>query len=215
MSLIDYGALLRVNGEFVNKDQNLFMDFSDTGYVCKEALWKDGNKYDIDGNYFVYAGDEHFMICFYKGFFDIISDEVMIYSGWNDHFIKETLYFKDLPDITIEHLDKNIRTECLIDTPDEFDIKDLEWRYGKKKGKQKIRRIYKRISFAKRRQTDSINKYYSNRWLATWMYNGNKYEVIFGYGIDPNEKVWDSIKNNGYNFSDVERNIIDNWFKGE
>ena len=74
MSAIDYGALLRVNGKFINKNDDLFSYCSDTGYVCDKATYysdyeKKEIEIDIMGNYYVYAGDENFLLCFYKGYF--------------------------------------------------------------------------------------------------------------------------------------------------
>ena len=72
----------------------------------------------------------------------------------------------------------------------------------------KINRVIKKYK-------NVIWKTRSSRWLATWDYNGNHYEVIFGYGIDPNKDVWNRIKLDSYDFSDVERQIIDGWFVGD
>ena len=60
MSAIDYGALLRVNGKFINKNDDLFSYCSDTGYVCDKATYysdyeKKEIEIDIMGNYYVYA----------------------------------------------------------------------------------------------------------------------------------------------------------------
>ena len=47
--------------------------------------------------------------------------------------------------------------------------------------------------------------------MAEWDYKGKHYEVIFGYGIDADKEVWDDTKHR-YDFSDVERKVIDEWF---
>ena len=215
MAFIDWGALLKVNGKFINKDADLFMDCSDTGYVCEKAVYKDGQEYDIQGNYFVYAGDKSFMLCFYKGMFYVISDEKIIHTvSWNP-FIKETFYFDSLPNVTVEHLDKELRRKCVFDHFDEEEIEDWVNHWGKKKTEKLILKRSKDIRTAWRKQTEGISKNRSDRWLVTWIHNGNKYEVIFGYGIDPCEEVWNDIKFEYYDFSDVERRIIDSWFKGE
>ena len=57
MALIDWGSLLRVNGKFINKNKDLFMNCSDTGYVCKQAEYPDGTVVYIDGNNFVYESN--------------------------------------------------------------------------------------------------------------------------------------------------------------
>ena len=205
MSIIDYGSLLRVNGKFINKNKDLFMNCSDTGYICKQAEYSDGTVTDIDGNYFVYAGDENFLIVFYKGWFHVIHNNKIIYSDWNNPFISETIYFEDLPTLKIEHLNKNLINEY-PDPPDEYDIKWYYERYGKKKAQLKLNRLAKS-------RNRIVCKTRTYRWLATWEYNGKKYEVIFGDGIDPNEDLWNEIKYDHYEFTDVERQIIDGWFK--
>lgn len=211
MAFIDYGALLRVNGKFLNKNDDLFVKSSDTGYVCDKATYySDSEKkvieIDIMGNYYVYAGDENFLLCFYKGYFYVISNNKIIHTVSYNPFISETFYLDGYPSIKVESLDKTIRREyCAL--PDEYDRKYFYERYGKKKGQVRINRICKR-------HNKSFYNTRSSRWLATWDYNGNHYEVIFGYGIDPVESVWNRIKFDHYDFSDVERKIIDEWFKG-
>ena len=205
MALIDYGALLKVNGKFINKNSDLFMSCSDTGYVCKDVEYLDGAKGYIDGNYFVYAGDENFLIAFYKGIFCVVHNNKIIYSDCNSTFISETLYFEGLPTLKIEHLDKELINEY-PDPPDEYDIEWYYERYGKKKSQLKLYRLAKsrnRIAYKVR----------TFRWLATWEYKGKKYEVIFGEGIDTNENVWNDIKYDHYGFTDVEREIINSWFE--
>ncbi len=111
MAMIDYGALLRKNGKFINKNNDLFMESSDTGYICKDAVDEHGYKYDIDGNYFVYAGDENFMVVFYKTTYKVISDGKILYSGWNMPFNSEVHYFEGLPALKVSRLSKYYEIE--------------------------------------------------------------------------------------------------------
>lgn len=214
MAFIDWGAILRVNGKFINKNEELFMKCSDAGYVCEKATDKNGNMYDIDGNYFVYAGDKDFMLVFYKGYAHIISNEKIIYTVSWSPFIRETFYFDGHPNVTVELLDKELKKKCYIDPFDEEEIEDWINHLGKKKTDKLVFKRNKDIRTAWRKQT-CLYVRKLHRWLATWTHNGNKYEVIFGRGIDPSEKCWNDIKFEYYDFSDVEREIIDNWFKGE
>ena len=211
IAAIDYGSLLRINGEFINKNGDLFMDCSDTGYVCDKATYFDEyqNKETeiyIAGDYYVYAGDKNFMLCFYKGLMRIISNNKQICSRWNIPFTSETIYLDGFSTIKVEHLDKEFQRDY-YEHPDEADKNYFIYRYGKKKGYFKYLRYLKRNS-------KKYFKHRTQRWLATWKYNGKKYEVIFGYGIDPDEKVWERIKfdDDGYGFTNVEREIIDGWF---
>ena len=213
MAAIDSGALLRINGEFINKNGDLFMDCSDTGYVCDKATYFDEyqnkeTETDIDGNYYVYAGDENFMLCFYKGYFHVIHNNKIIHTVSYVPFISETIYLDGFPTIKVEYLDKIFQRKYYYKA-DESDKNYFIYCYGKKKGYLKYLRYLKR-------NRGGWFKYCTDRWLATWEYNGNHYEVIFGYGIDPDEKIWERIKfdDDGYEFTDVERNIIDSWFAG-
>ena len=231
IAFIDYGALLKVNGKFINKNGDLFMDCSDTGYICDKATYFDEyqNKETeiyIAGDYYVYAGDKNFMLCFYKGLMRVISNNKQICSRWNIPFASETIYLDGFPSIHVQHLDKNIYTipveslgtwkdfvkQYWIGATGDEKLSDLE--YGYKRFKQFRKAAKKRARY--RRSPKRYDRYRTGRWLATWEYNGNHYEVIFGYGIDPDEKIWERIKfdDDGYEFTDVERNIIDSWFAG-
>lgn len=223
MAIIDFGAILRVDGKFINKNKDLFMNCSDTGYVCKQAEYPDGTVRDIDGNYFVYAGDENFLIVFYKGIFHVIHNNKIIYSGYNIHSNSETFYFEGLPTLKVEHLDKNIYFEPVETegTWEEYVRENWKNATGKEKlselecGGKRYKWFMKNTKrIARQRKNHSRwYKYKTDRWLATWEYNGRKYEVIFGRGVDPNEKVWNDIKYDSFGFTHVEREIIDEWFK--
>lgn len=228
MAVIDYGALLRVNGKFINKNENLFMNCSDTGYVCKEAEYYDDyekkwKSITIDGNYYVYAGDENFLVVFYKGMFHVIYNNILICSRWNVPFISETIYLNEFPSIKVKHLDKNLYIEPIesLGTWKDYvkdnwngatgDEKLSELEGGHKEYKQFMRAL--KANARSLKHPGKYDKYRTPRWLATWDYNGNHYEVIFGNGIDPNEKIWNNIKFDSYDFTDIEREIIDKWFE--
>jgi len=211
MSMIDYGALLRVDGKFINRNQ-MFMDSSDTGFMYDEVLY-DGDKMNINGDFFVYAGDEEFMIVFYKRIFHIISHGKVIKTVFNDPFESEKFFFVDLPDVTVKHLDTDRTVSMWFNLYDtDYDKDFLRRRYGRKEALKIIFRNCKRNN----RLAKSISNYYmTSRWLVTWEHNGHKYEVIFGYGIEPTEVVWNEIKNGYYDFTETEQKLIDSWFEGE
>jgi len=230
MAMIDYGAILRVEGEFINKNKDMFMDASDTGYVCKSAVYALGNgdEYDgtevpIDGNYFVYAGDEDLLVVFYKGLYKVILHEKIVLEGWNNPFASETHYLDKIANITVSHLDKNMYCMPMESSGTWREFMKEIWSGAT--GDEKLSelddgyKIYKR--FVKRcknvyrtNRNGGCYKYRTDRYIATWEHKGKKYEVIFGCGIDPNERVWNRIKNDSYGFTDVEREIIDGWFGG-
>lgn len=230
MAYIDYGSILKVNGKFINKNGDLFMESSDTGYICDRATYFDEyagreDVMDVAGNYYVYAGDEKFMLCFYKGTVHVISNNRLICSRWNIPFVSETIYLDGFPSIKIEYLDKNMHVYPVesVGTWKEYVKENWRGATGNEKisdlqdGHKRYKRFQKmlRKNAREKKNPSKWYKYRTNRYLATWEYNGNKYEVIFGYGIDPSEKVWNDIKNDSYDFTDTEREIIDKWFGDE
>ena len=220
MAFIDYGALLRVDGKFINKDTDLFMDASDTGYVCDTAIDLDGSEIKVDGNYYIYAGDENLLICFYKTGLVIISGGKVIKRIWRPQFASETLKDPDcrFPLLSIRRLDPEKRKPHGWEHWEEYAAE----RYGtplagylplnKLQRGEKIFRTWMRQ--AKRHRRAAKRKYYySARYLAEWDHGGRHYEVIFGYGIDPSSDVRADIRTgDNYDFSDTERKIIDDWF---
>lgn len=213
MAMIDYGAILRVDGKIVNHE--MFMEVSDTGYKPPEKVWYPKyNDYDsVAGEYFVYAGDEDFLVCFYKSELFAVSKGEVVFSRWGNYFnsiTEETFFLNNLPTITIAHLDKQMHYDDYLDL-DEYDRKmiDDDRKNNRKHHIRRWQRISKRIW---RTRKESWRYDYSHRFIATWEHKGRKYECIYGFGIDPNREVWDDIKYNSYDFSDNERDIIDMWF---
>ena len=217
MAMIDYGAILRVDGKIVNNE--LFMEVSDTGYIPPEKVTDDAYEEDIyiNGNYFVYAGDEDFLVCFYKTSFVVIYDGRVVLSRWGfwyENILSYTHYLNKLPSITISRLDKNKHCsgEDLLDYVDYYELIEEARKHNKKRELLRWQRVAKRIY---RNRKAGRYQYYSQRFVATWDYDGRHYECIYGYGIDPNKEVWGEIKHKHYDFSDTERRIIDSWFEGE
>lgn len=71
MAMIDYGTILIKDGVIVNRNQ-MFMDASDTGYIAP----------CVDGDYFAYAGDENFMLCFYKNQVAVVVRDEIVSKLW-------------------------------------------------------------------------------------------------------------------------------------
>ena len=224
MAMIDYGALLRVDGKFINKNKGMFMDSSDTGYVCNKATDKEGNVVNIDRNYFVYAGDKNFLLVFYKGLYKVISNEEIIFSQWDMPFNAETHYFEGLTNVKVSQLSKwyEIVETDRIGTWEDF-VKEY---WAGTTGKEKLSELADGYKYFKRfrkrcKKAAYVNRHggayktRSCRYIAEWEYNGHKYEVIFGYGIDNDEKVWNEIKNKSYGFREDEIELIDSWFTSE
>ena len=168
MASIDYGAILKVNDKFINKDCDLFMRMKDcVGFTLKTAYHNKYGDINIDGNYFVYAGDENLLMCFYKGSCVVVSNGVIL-GVYSTEFKSET-FFLDETKLTISRLDNTYKK-------DEYDC-----------------------------------KYRSYRFKATWEYKGNKYECIYGYGIETYSDIWEEIRNR-FDYSKKEVDIIDSWF---
>lgn len=204
MAMIDYGAILMIDGKKYN--DSMFMETSDCGFVPEKAYSKEYDQWmNIKGNYFVYAGDDNFMLVFYKCWAHVISAGEILYSTPFDfHYPGETRYFDGLPTVTFEHLDKN-------KYPQQFDLNKDDYdyyisRYGKVWGELYWYRAVKRI---KRNTWYS----YTNRYVARWEYQGRKYEVIYGYGIDPDKECWESIRDEAYDFTEIEKRKINGCFE--
>jgi hypothetical protein len=200
MAMVDYGALLRVNGKFINKNKGLFMDMKDAvGFVLETAKYPQWHDININDNYFVYAGCEDLLLCFYKTYFYVISNGEVVRTYSDNNLEAETLLVNGIS-IKVKHLDN----DWIIDK--------LEIDYDDKKyvSKNKWSRYIKRVGEVNRKRP---LKYKTHRYIASWEHNEKIYEVIFGYGIEPNEDVWNTIKCKSYEFTDKERKIIDEWFK--
>lgn len=212
MAFIDYGALLRVDGVFLNKDKDLFMDASDTGYVCGAAIDEDGNEHIIDGNYYVYAGDEKLMLCFYKGTIVIVSGNKVIEVISPTQFAAETYTaIPGLEELKVSHLDK----QKYPDEATEMDFYDyLDYSLAVTDAKPTWKNYVNYCRMIKNfRRWNRRNKSFTYRFLAEWDYGGHHYEVIYGYGIDPDTVTWCEISSgDSYGFTDTERYIIDRWF---
>lgn len=220
MAMIDYGALLRVNGEFVNKNKFLFMEASNTGYVLEKARYSDISIYDkdvdIDGNFYVCAGDKDLLLTFYKGFFYVISNGLILEAIINVPFISDTSYVGDVG-IKVSHLEPDLQIE---ENDDRWTWKEhVKRNWINTTGEEKLcdlvggKREYQMfLKYIKRSSRRKAYKHRTQRWIAEWEHNGYKYEVIFGYGIDPIKNVWDEIKNDSYGFTDREIEVIDKWF---
>lgn len=209
MAVIDYGALLRVDGKFINKNKDLFMETSDTGYTPPEKIQ----------DYFVYAGDKNLLLAFYKGIIAAVKGEVYLFNIYNSPFISQTVKVENT-EVKISHLDSMIycdnwfKNEIIpwkehvkrswIGATGKEKLSDLE--NGKREFVKYRRRLKKAIRF-------KGYHYRTNRWIAEWNHAGRHYEVIFGYGIDPDEDVWNHIKNDkNYGFTNVEIETINQWF---
>lgn len=185
MAMIDYGALLRVNKKFINKNKNLFMDSSNTGYILDKAKYVNTCKdVDINGNFYVYAGDKDLLLTFYKGIFYVISNGLILKTESNVPFISETFYIGNAK-IKVSYLEPEIQIE-LDDVVTWREYVRENWRgaTGNEKlcelenGLQQYKIFLRQIK--RKALKRDVYKYRTNRWIAEWEHNGDNYEVIFG-----------------------------------
>ena len=107
MAMLDYGAILKVDGVFVNKNEDFFMENMEkvVGFTLDSVTDEKGSVIPIDGEFFVYAGDKEMLLCFYKGECLVVGNDKIV--KWlHTSFLEETFYFKNLPNVTISKLDK-------------------------------------------------------------------------------------------------------------
>ena len=161
------------------------MDESDKGIIIEYAAYN-GKPIKINGNYFVMAGDKEFMLAFYKTECVVISNGIIFDFLWQERTLKETFTFEGLPEFTIERLDKE-NIPFLVSQLTNEEYLFLEQEYGKRKAKEIFLRAIKRISRNNRIEIKNPTDYEA-RYKASWDYDGDHYEVIYGYGVDPNEK---------------------------
>lgn len=211
MSMIDYGVIIKKNGEFINKDKGLFMK-------CPNFVH---DKYR--DNYFCYLGDKDCYVMTYKGCLIVVINGEMEWICYDSPFLSQTRYCENF-NIKIEHLDKNYVYEYYEDYGKSWEeLVDEYYYYPKYDGERSYdpydleygNEFYKRMLKIKKQMSRTKGicyKYLTNRYRATWEYKGDKYEIIFGYGIDNKEDVWYNIRDK-WKYTDNERSIIDEWFR--
>lgn len=209
MAIIDYGALLRVDGKFINKNKGLHMDASDTGYIPPEKMQ----------DFFVYAGDEKLLLFFLKSWMVAAKGDTYIFDLDNSPFISQTVKIEDTA-VKVSYLDPTIYYDNWLKRerlPWNEYVKTI-WRGATgeeplsqlEDGKKEYLNYRRRCKKAARYKGW---KYRHKRWIAEWNHAGKHYEVIFGYGIDPDEDVWNHVKNDkNYEFTNVEIETINKWF---
>lgn len=149
MAMIDYGAVVFKDGFLINENE-YFMD------MLQSVGWSDAEdtapKYPngrIDGNHFVYVGDEVLTVAVYKTVCRILS---------NKRLVVELYGMKKA-----EEFEKMFRRQSL-----HFSVDGIRFH---------LRRI----------GDEAI-------YLLRFAYRGSHYNIVYGYGIDPDMAVWNKIK---------------------
>lgn len=169
MAMMDYGAVVKKNGKIISDPKGgLFQNLTSLRYEphvkgedsegndiyaddhVDETIVKYTNRdgeikeYSMAANEMAVVGDRHFMIGFYKQWFDIAIDGQIIdrdgpalYDWFSEH--KKPLVF------TVDDIEFKVRTIC----------PDHDW---------------------------------MSILIMNFEYNGDHYEVMFGYGVDPDTR---------------------------
>jgi len=139
--------------------------------------------------------------------FYVLSDGRVLRSVWDSPFKSVTWYFPQA-NVTVRHLDEpQLYREYINRVDRQAELKWFIECHGEKKGHWLYRRWINRV---KRRTVDKW--VYPRRWIATWEYDGRKYECIYGYGVDSDEEVWRDVKMD-YGFTEKEIEVISEWFE--
>lgn len=181
MAMIDYGAILKKNGKIVNRNQ-FFMDMETA------VGWTDNPRIKYED-----------CDCFYDGESDCMHCPRANRKVWDDGFIilNYDCRGNEPPRNTIRgnwfayagdtEFVVGFYKQCvLLWTPEREEVIWLNWGQGCKISHHfNINGI--KLHF--RAVTECRNVYYGR-----FHYKGDLYEVVFGYGIDPNQATWNRVK---------------------
>lgn len=223
MAIRDYGAVLKVDGKIINTE--MFMKGSDTGYVLDKAKYRyDGEDHEIhiDGNFFVYAGDKELLLTFYKESFYVIENKVVtrVFHECYGDFASQTFKLDNGTVIEVSHIDKELKPMYPDKWADSWQDYVREMWYGTngneplselEGGYREYKRWIKHLKRIGRHRNKPVCYDKTRRYIAKWKHNNREYEVIFGYGIDPDVEVYKKIQNM-YEYTPVEIEFIDKWF---
>lgn len=140
MAMVDYGAVYKKNGAQLNKD--LFMNMRESVGFTLGGLQGIHNRTErVEGNWFVYMGDQELLVCAYKTQLLFISngkivehlygleDDKLRYTKYRKKFILNGVHFdikriNDKPQFYLRFWYKNEMYECIYG----YDI-DVEYKY--------------------------------------------------------------------------------------
>lgn len=192
MSMIDYGALVKVNGKIVNRNQ-FFMEMKDAvGWVdIPDIKYEDCDCINEFGQSDcqncprrqTYANGKDYMAdCrgltpnqeygnkINNNYFAYVGDEELTVCVYKTHHI-----------ILINKDKENAISDWEIDGWKSSALKYVKY-YDLDVNGKKVHIKVKRLSWLNR-------QFYMEFW-----HNNNFYQIVYGYGIDPNKKVWNKIK---------------------
>ena len=195
MAMIDYGTIVVRNGVIQNAGE-MFMKISDRGCDIPETIEavdsSDKKDFGVSGEYFAYAGDLEFLMCFYKrealivvknkvaGFLcfgeagNVWYNTNKFYIPTKSPFERFFNLFKSGIDVVVENIDHEMQKNV--------------WGSG------------------------YVDKYYNDKYHISFDYKGDRYDIYTGYGIDNNLEVYNRIKFDSYGYTETERRVLDEVF---
>ncbi len=215
MAISDYGAIVKINGKIVNKN-DFFMDMDKAvGWIDYPThLYEDCTHVDendcsdciscplLQKKYNSKLKKEDLFDCKGKPFIPIVNpdNQYMAYAGDEDFTVG---VYKNC--FVIKNKNSNFYISgwslCIYDEPYEATYYNMV-RYIKVNTKNETVNI-------------KIKKLVSNsnQLLMTFKYNGNFYQILYGYGIDSNKRIWDAIKYSHCSKKVIR--IVDRFFETE
>lgn len=216
MAMIDYGAIAKVDGKIINQNQT----FMHAPEGAKETFNLHGREVPSD-DFFACCGDKDFYICFYKTVIHVVKNNVCILSDYGTPFASETFYINNNLKITTSKIDpaqtpvymempasswKEYIKENWVGATGEESIHELHY------GEERFKWWNKMLKAVGRNRKKPIYYNTCRKYFAEWDYNGHHYEVIYGYGIDSNIKVYKEVVEAGtYAYTEKEIEFINNW----
>ena len=183
MAMIDYGAILKKNGKIVNRDQ-FFMDmetavgwtdyphikYKDCDYITEDGYSDCQNcpranrEYDADDDYYWLVSDCRDI----KPNSNHLEGNCFAYAGDTEFVVG---FYKWC--VSLWSKEKKW-------------FYWMNWDFG---GKMSIHLEFYGVKMHFKAITEDRRVYHGR-----FYYKGDLYEVVFGYGIDPNQKIWNRVK---------------------
>lgn len=241
MAMIDYGTMVKVNGKIVNNGIG-FMCKTDTGYVpCADIV---ENYFASVGDKNLIISFYKMSIAFFRNEQEIgrihceepyesgkVRKHNYMYSLPHEKFINP---FDCGIDVRVDALEDIFRTENTEDfdndeffghgtsywrlTKDAYGITDNYSCDSKKyytKMKKNIRRVKQLEKLDKRaswKHYDGVS--YPGRYYITFEYNGNKYEIVTGYGVDSSKSFYTDNNMDRFGYTAKEKEFMRRYMEG-
>lgn len=176
MAMIDYGSIVKKNGVIIQKD--MFMDMKEAvGFTIEE----------LEYSYTTNQYDEDYNVIGQKQCTETIKINGDYFSYIGDKELLICIYKGALVFISNNRIIK-IQRDLWLDYEIPYELQKLEFNINN-------------IDFKIKRLAKD-----ENRYKLRFIYKGDIYEVLYGYGVDVNKDSW-------YYSSKREKRYVNNWFK--